>query len=146
MGDAPLLLLGAAGKVITAEGSALSSETISQVDDPAEVTADWLLDSPLRGPSPCPSSSPVAGLGGKGLGLAQPCAALEVMCKSLAVEAAKELAVDLRQEATTAVSLVRGKRTKVVTTETILAIKDKCNNSEIVIHFLLNKVPNFGPK
>jgi hypothetical protein len=29
VGDAPLLLLGAAGKVITAEGSALSSETIS---------------------------------------------------------------------------------------------------------------------
>jgi hypothetical protein len=21
-----------------------------------------------------------------------------------------------------------------------------CNNSEIVIHFLINKVPNFGPK
>jgi hypothetical protein len=38
-GDAPLLLMGAAGKVITAEGSAISSKTISQVDDPAEVTA-----------------------------------------------------------------------------------------------------------
>jgi hypothetical protein len=46
------------------------------------------------------------------------------MRKSMAAEAAKELAVDLRQEATAAVSLVRGKRTKVVTTETILAIKD----------------------
>jgi hypothetical protein len=33
--------------------------------------------------------------------------------------------MDLRQEATAAVSMVRGKRTKVVTTETILAIKDK---------------------
>jgi hypothetical protein len=38
----------------------------------------------------------VAGLGGKGLGLAQPYAALEVMRKSMAAEAAKELAVDLR--------------------------------------------------
>jgi hypothetical protein len=24
--------------------------------------------------------------------------------------------------------------------------EEPCNNSEIVIHFLLNKVPNFGPK
>jgi hypothetical protein len=88
--------MGAAGKVITAEGSAISSETISQVDDPAEVTAGWVLDSPLRGSSPRPTSSPVAGLGEKGLGLAQPCAALEVMRKSLAAEAARELAVDLR--------------------------------------------------
>jgi hypothetical protein len=47
------------------------------------------------------------------------------MRKSMAAEAAKELAVDLRQEATAAVSQVHGKRTKVVTTETILAIKDK---------------------
>jgi hypothetical protein len=51
--------------------------------------------------------------------------ALEVMRKSMAAEAAKELAMDLRQEATAAVSLVHGKRTKVVTTKTILAIKDK---------------------
>jgi hypothetical protein len=67
----------------------------------------------------------VAGLGEKGLRLAQPCVALEVMRKSLAAEAARELAVDLRQEATVAISMVCGKRTKVVTTETILAIKDK---------------------
>jgi hypothetical protein len=43
----------------------------------------------------------------------------------MVAEVAKELAVDLRQEATAAVSLVCVKRTKVVTTETILVIKDK---------------------
>jgi hypothetical protein len=43
------------------------------------------------------------------------------MHKSLAAEAAKEVVMDLRQEATSAVSLVREKRTKVVTTEMIKA-------------------------
>jgi hypothetical protein len=43
------------------------------------------------------------------------------MHKSLAGDAAKEVVMDLCQEATAAVSLVHGKRTKVVTMETIKA-------------------------
>jgi hypothetical protein len=57
-----------------------------------------------------------------GFGLLQPSAALEVMRKSLEVEAVLAPALDLRKESTAAVSLVRGKRTKVVTTGTVLAI------------------------
>jgi hypothetical protein len=41
------------------------------------------------------------------------------MCASLEAEASKASAVDLYKEATSVVSLVRGKRTKVLTTETI---------------------------
>jgi hypothetical protein len=58
---------------------------------------------------------------GKGLRLAQPCTTLEVMHKSLAAEAAKDVVMDIHQEATAVVSLVREKRTKVVTMETIKA-------------------------
>jgi hypothetical protein len=124
------LLLGSAGSVPVLAGSGLSTETLSQVEDPADPTSGWLLDSPLRESAPPTALSPMRGMvmedgapsamQGPGLGLLQPNAALVVMRKSLEAEAVEELALDLRKESTAAVSLVRGKRTKVVTTGTVL--------------------------
>jgi hypothetical protein len=59
---------------------------------------------------------------GPSLGLLQPTAALAVMRKSLEAEVVEVPALDLCKESTAAVSLVRGKRTKVVTTGTVLAM------------------------
>jgi hypothetical protein len=53
------------------------------------------------------------------LGLQQPSAALEVMRRSMAREEVSPAALDLHKEMTAMVSLARGKRTKVLTTETI---------------------------
>jgi hypothetical protein len=89
------------------------------VDDP-DPAAAWLLDSPTPNLVLSPAAgvvlSPVAS---SGLGLQQPTKALQAMRASLEAEASKASAVDLCKEATSVVSLVRGKRTKVLTTETI---------------------------
>jgi hypothetical protein len=113
------LLSAPLGKEIP-EFSSLSTDAVSQVDDP-DPTAAWLLDSPTP-----VMSSPAAGVvlpqaGSAGLGLQQPAKALQAMRASLEVEAMKDRNLDLCKEATSVVSLVRGKRTKVVTTETIRA-------------------------
>jgi hypothetical protein len=71
---------------------ALSLETVSQVEDPAEPAADWLLDSPIHDAPYSLRSSPAVGVvqdsevnsAGVVLGLQQPSAALEVMRRSLA--------------------------------------------------------------
>jgi hypothetical protein len=122
------LVLGSAGSVPAPAGSGLSTETSSQVEDPADPTSAWLLDSPLRESAPS-ILSPMRGMvledgvppagSGPSLGLLQPNAAMAAMWRSLEAEAVQELALDLRKESTAAVSLVRGKRTKVVTTGTV---------------------------
>jgi hypothetical protein len=56
------LLLGSAGSAPIPEGSVLSSETLSQVEDPADPTTGWLLDSPLREAAPISMLSLVVGV------------------------------------------------------------------------------------
>jgi hypothetical protein len=105
----------------------LSLETGSQVEDPADPAAEWLLDSPAHVAPHSLRSSPAAGVvhdsevssAGVVLGLQQPAAALEVMRRSLAREEVLPVAMGLHKEMTAVVSLARGKRTKVLTTETI---------------------------
>jgi hypothetical protein len=130
-GGGMTLVLGSAGSVPAPAGSGLSTETLSQVEDPADPMSSWLLDSPLRESAPSSLLLPMRGVvqecevppveKGLGLGLLQPNAAMAAMRKSLEAEAVQEMSLDLRKESTAAISLVRGKRTKVVTTGTVLA-------------------------
>jgi hypothetical protein len=101
------LLLGSAGSVQVPAGSGLSSETLSQVEDPSDPSSGWLLDSPLRDSAPPAVLSPMRGVvtdvvapsavQGPGLGLLHPTAALAVMKKSLEAEAVEVSALDLRK-------------------------------------------------
>jgi hypothetical protein len=105
----------------------LSLEAVSQVEDPADPAAEWLLDSPTHVAPHSLRSSPAAGVVndsevnsvGVVLDLQQPSVALEVMRQSMAREEVSPMALDLHKEMTAVVSLARGKRTKVLTTETI---------------------------
>jgi hypothetical protein len=123
------LLLGSASSVPAPAGSGLSTETLLQVEDPADPMSGWLLVSPLRKTVHSSLLSLMRGVvqeagmpsAEKGLGLLQPNAAMVVMRKSLEAEAVQEMSLDLRKVSTAAVSLVRGKRTKVVTMGTVLA-------------------------
>jgi hypothetical protein len=56
------LLLGSAGSVSAPAGSGLSTETLSQVEDPADPMSGWLLDSPLRELAPPSVLSPMRGV------------------------------------------------------------------------------------
>jgi hypothetical protein len=131
-GDIPLLMGASLGKEPIFKCSTFSAEMVSQVDDPSDPTAAWLLGSPLCDLAPYSlHTSPAvrvvqpsgATSAGKGLGVMQSSVTFEVMHKSLSMEemVVVAVAVDLRKEATAAVSLVCGKRTKVLTTETIKA-------------------------
>jgi hypothetical protein len=145
------LVLGSAGSVPAPAGSGLSTETISQVEDPADPTSAWLLDLPLRESVPSSILSPMRGVvhedgvpsagSGPSLGLLQPNAAMAAMRRSLEAEAVQEMALDLRKESTAAVSLVRGKRTKVVTTGTVRTPGTRARKSSRLTGALLRPRP-----